>query len=59
MKVAIKNEIGETLLTLELKPKTFSTGSTGYFANAKLEVGGKRYQVQVQMVEIGSKKGTE
>jgi hypothetical protein len=36
-------------------PKDFKTGSKGYFTSGKVEVEGKRYQVQVQMVEIGSK----
>ena len=36
-------------------PKQFKTGSRGYYANQKVEIDGKRYQVQVQFVEIGSK----
>jgi hypothetical protein len=40
-------------------PKNFKTGSRGFYANGKLEMGGKRYQVQIQMVEIGSKKPAE
>jgi len=35
--------------------KKFSTGSTGFFASTKLELNGKRYQCQFQLVEIGSK----
>ena len=35
--------------------KTFKTGSRGYFGMGKLQIGEKRYQVQVQLVEIGSK----
>jgi len=36
--------------------KKFRTGSTGYYANTKLEFNGKRYQCQFQLVEIGSKQ---
>ncbi|MFI0454458.1 hypothetical protein [Actinomadura sp. 6N118] len=38
-----------------LAPKQFSTGSKGFFATGKVEVGGRRYQAQVQAVLIGSK----
>jgi len=38
-----------------LPEKKFSTGSVGFYANTKLELNGKRYQVQFQLVEIGSK----
>ena len=39
--------------------KLFKTGSRGYFGMAKIQIGEKRYQVQVQMVEIGSKPKPE
>ncbi len=35
--------------------KTFKTGSRGYFGMGKIQIGEKKYQVQVQLVEIGSK----
>jgi hypothetical protein len=35
--------------------KLFKTGSRGYFGMAKIQIGEKRYQVHVQIVEIGSK----
>jgi len=38
-----------------LAPKTFSTGSTGAFGSAKLDIGGAKYQAQIQIVKIGSK----
>lgn len=41
------------LLTADAKE--FKTGSKGYFGMGKIQIGEKRYQVQVQMVEIGSK----
>ncbi len=42
-----------------LPEKRFKTGSTGYWASQKVEINGKRYQCQFQMVEIGSKEKTE
>jgi len=45
------------LLTAD--PKEFKTGSKGYFGMGKIQIGEKRYQVQVQLVEIGSKPKTE
>ena len=55
MKVAIRNELGETLATVELEPRTFKTGSKGETAFFKVQNNGKRYQVSVSAVEIGSK----
>jgi hypothetical protein len=55
----IKSDNGQMLTTLPVMPKQFSTGSLGYYANQKVEIGGKRYQVQIQLVEIGSKKAKE
>jgi hypothetical protein len=39
--------------------KQFKTGSRGYFGMGKFQIGEKRYQVQVQIVEIGSKPKPE
>ena len=55
MKATIKDPMGETLITLELEHKTFSTGSRGYRGQGKIQMDGKRYQLQVQAVEVGSK----
>jgi len=55
----IKDEKGQTLGLISMPPKQFKTGSRGFYANTKLEIDGKRYQVQVQMVEIGSKPPSE
>ncbi|MGH2523325.1 MAG: hypothetical protein ACRDH2_12550 [Anaerolineales bacterium] len=52
----LKTDDGKLLGVLTLPPKEFKTGSKGYYANAKLEIDGKRYQTQIQLVEIGSKK---
>ena len=55
----LKSENGQLLTVLSVTPKEFRTGSKGFYANQKAEIGGKRYQIQVQMVEIGSKKLAE
>jgi len=44
---------------LVLTEKQFKTGSKGYHGQAKIEIGGKRYQCQCQLVEIGSKTAGE
>lgn len=40
---------------IALAEKAFKSGSKGYWGGGKLVVDGKRYQTQVQLVEIGSK----
>jgi hypothetical protein len=35
--------------------KLFKTGSKGFYGMGKIQIGEKRYQVQIQLVEIGSK----
>ena len=55
----IKDSAGESVLVLSLPEKEFITGSKGYFAKGKAAIGEKRYQVQVQLVEIGSKAKPE
>ena len=52
----LKDDRGQSIAMVSITPKEFKTGSRGYYANQKLEIAGKRYQVQIQMVEIGSKK---
>jgi len=49
------NKLGE----IGLSEKTFSTGSRGFYASTKLEIHGKRYQANLQLVEIGSKPGSK
>ena len=51
----LKADNGKLLSVLTVTPKEFKTGSRGYYANQKVEMDGKRYQVQIQLVEIGSK----
>lgn len=55
----LKDEKGQQLAVFSLPPKAFKTGSRGFYANGKTEIEGKRYQVQIQLVEIGSKTGKE
>ncbi len=38
-----------------LDKKDFKTGSKGYYGVGKMVAGGKKYQVNIQCVEIGSK----
>jgi hypothetical protein len=54
----LKTGDGNLLSVMALPPKDFKTGSKGYYANDKLEIEGKRYQVQIQLVEVGSKNQT-
>ncbi len=57
--IEIKTPEGQSIGMLMAAPKDFKTGSKGYYANTKIEIDGKRYQTQVQLVEIGSKKPKE
>jgi hypothetical protein len=41
--------------TFTAAEKVFKTGSKGFFGMSKFSIGEKRYQVQIQLVEIGSK----
>jgi hypothetical protein len=54
--VELKTDSGQLVGLMTVPPKDFKTGSKGFFTSGKVEVDGKRYQVQVQLVEIGSKK---
>lgn len=38
-----------------LAKKDFKTGSKGYYGQGKMQIGEKRYQINIQCVEIGSK----
>ena len=46
---------GEQIAVFNLSKKDFKTGSRGYHASGKLELGGKKHQVNLLLVEIGSK----
>jgi hypothetical protein len=61
------HQIGANMIQVEIKQdeklvgvfsateKIFKTGSRGFFGISKIAIGEKRYQVQIQMVEIGSR----
>ena len=53
--VELKSDQGASLGQVVAAAKQFKTGSRGYFGMSKLDIDGKRYQVQIQLVEIGSK----
>ena len=58
----LKTDSDQRVAIMNVLPKEFKTGSRGFYANQKIEIDGKRYQIQVQIVEIGSKnldKSTE
>ncbi len=56
--VEIKQD-GQIVGMMMAEEKTFKTGSRGFYGNGKIAIGEKRYQVQVQLVEIGSKPKAE
>ena len=58
MKITVdfKAESGQSIGAVTASPKAFKTGSKGFYGQGKFEFEGKKYQVQVQMVEIGSKE---
>ena len=41
--------------TIILNARKFSTGSTGFYGTGKVVIDGKKYQVNMQAVLIGSK----
>jgi hypothetical protein len=54
LSVEIKQDNQQVGLVMA-EEKVFKTGSRGFFGMGKIQIGEKRYQVQVQLVEIGSK----
>ena len=54
-----KSDVGQLIALMTVPPKDFKTGSKGYFTSGKVEIEGKRYQLQVQLVEIGSKEAAQ
>ncbi|MBP7688329.1 MAG: hypothetical protein KA765_10490 [Thermoflexales bacterium] len=57
--VELKSDTGQLIGLMTVPPKDFKTGSKGFFASGKVEIEGKRYQAQIQLVEIGSKTTTK
>lgn len=60
IEVVVKKD-GQVVSTITLSPKNFSTGSVGYYAQAKLDIDGDgvKHQGSFQLVKIGSKKKAE
>ena len=54
--VTLKDDKGQVIGDVMANEKQFKTGSRGFFGRSKLQIDGKRYQLQVQLVEIGSKQ---
>jgi hypothetical protein len=52
----VQTDDGKTLTITDVPPKTFSTGSRGYYATKKVAIEGKNYQLNIQLVEIGSRQ---
>jgi hypothetical protein len=46
---------GQVVGVVVAAAKTFATGSKGYHGQGKVEIAGRKYQAQLQLVEIGSK----
>jgi len=59
MQAVIKDDMGQILQIIDLSPKTFSTGSRGYFGWGRAIVNGKKHTVNCTMVEIGSGKNNK
>jgi hypothetical protein len=57
--VELKMDTGQLIGLMTVPPKDFKTGSKGYFTSGKVEIDGKRYQAQIQLVEIGSKSASK
>jgi len=57
MEAIIKSDDGKELGRIVLSRKQFKTGSVGFHGFGKIEIDGKRHQVNFMLIEIGSKKG--
>lgn len=58
LKITIASN-NEVIGILEADAKQFKTGSRGYNGNGKMTINGKKHQIIVNIVEIGSKKAGE
>ena len=52
----IRDDKGEAVGVLVLKPKRFRSGKTGWFGVGKIEVDGERCQAQGQVVRITARQ---
>lgn len=53
-----QNILSKAAATVEMRPTSFKTGSTGYRGQGKVIEGGAKYQVQIIAVRVGSKNGS-
>lgn len=53
--IVVKGADGAAVAAMTAYKKQFSTGSRGFHVSDKIVIDGKRYQANVQLVEIGSK----
>jgi hypothetical protein len=52
----VRVEIGGGTIEIVAEPKQFKTGSRGFYGQGKLQAGdGRRFQIGINIVEIGSK----
>lgn len=51
----VETEDGKLLAITNVPPKNFKTGSKGFHAQGQVMIDGKRYQMNIQLVEIGSR----
>lgn len=59
LNLTVKDMNGQDADNMQLQPHTFTTGSRGFRTNKKVVVNGKRYQCNIQFIEIGSKPKPE
>ena len=52
-----QNILSKAAATVEMRPTSFKTGSTGFRGQGKVIEGGAKYQVQIIAVRVGSKNG--
>jgi hypothetical protein len=52
-----QNILSKAAATVEMRPASFKTGSTGFRGQGKVIEGGAKYQVQIIAVRVGSKNG--
>lgn len=57
--VTIKDPTGNVAGELLATDKTFRTGSRGFYGCGKVMPDGRKYQAQVQLVLVGSRKARE
>ena len=48
-------QLNNEKMNFVLNQKVFKTGSKGYYGQGKMQVGTKRFQINILCVEIGSK----